>query len=268
MIPFNIEEYLNTLPEDIKVLDISNMNLTYILSLKRFSHLEVLYCHKNYDLTVLPELNSSLKELHCSFCSLTKLPILNDSLVFLSCSFNLLTELPKLNHSLICLLCNNNKLTKLPELNSSLKKLCCCHNQLTELPVLNDSLEILYVEDNQITRLSRLNNSLHCLNIFNNPLIELPPLNSALEVLYCQSDELPFDIDCTKSNEGFLDRHKREEINRKLECLKQFKELYLALKFKSQLRDWLWLRVRLPKILHDNHPDCFLNSITEEELNA
>lgn len=268
MSTFNIEKFLNSLPDDIQSLDISNMNLNYIPSLKRFSRLEVLYCKNNFKLNALPELNSTLKELHCANCSLTELPLLNDSLIFLSCCYNLLTELPELNRSLICLQCNGNKLTKIPELNSSLRKLYCCHNRLTELPLLNDCLEVLYAEDNLLTRLPKLNNSLHCLNIFHNPILELPELNCCLEVLFCKSDQLPFEINCATCDDGFLNSIKINEINRKIKCLKQFKEQYWALKFKTPLRDWLWLKVRLPRILQHYHPDSFLSSVTEEDLNA
>lgn len=209
MSEFNIEEYLNSLPEDIEIIDISSKNLTYIPSLKQFKYLTNLYCY-------------------------------------------------------------NNKLTKLPELNNSLKGLYCAKNQLTQLPELNDKLQVLNCEFNLLTQLPKLNNSLQCLLAYNNPLSQLPQLNSSLEILFCNSDHLPFDINCATSNEGFLTDNKRNKINCKIRCLEQFKELYYSLKFKRQFRDWLWIKVRLPRIQNQFHPDNLdelLCTVTDEELN-
>ena len=63
MATFNIEEYLNSLPEDIEEINISNKNLTYIPSLERFRKLKELYCSYN-ELTSLPLLPNTLKELY------------------------------------------------------------------------------------------------------------------------------------------------------------------------------------------------------------
>ena len=41
-----IETYLNSLSEDISIIDISSKNIDYIPDLTRFKNLEVLYCHK------------------------------------------------------------------------------------------------------------------------------------------------------------------------------------------------------------------------------
>ncbi len=47
MATFNIEDYLNSLPEDIEVINISEKNLTYIPSLERFRKLKELDCTFN-----------------------------------------------------------------------------------------------------------------------------------------------------------------------------------------------------------------------------
>ena len=70
---FNIEEYLNSLPEDIEIIDISYKNLTYIPSLKRFHNLRELRCYGN-QLMQLPELNSSLELLDCDIITCLKYP--------------------------------------------------------------------------------------------------------------------------------------------------------------------------------------------------
>ena len=241
---FNIEEYLNSLPEDIETIDISNTNITYLPSLKRFYNLKTLYCDHN-ELTHLPELNSSLIKLSCYNNQLIELPELNNTLKVLSCEHNLLTQLPKLNSSLKKLYCDNNKLTQLPELNSSLKELWCGSNLLTQLPELNSCLESLFCEKNQLT--------------------QMPELKSSLTYLYCENNQFPFKI----SNGGYLLHEKINEFNLKFKCLKRFKELYYLLKFKRQFRNWLWIKVRLPRIQNQYHPDNleeFLCSVNDEDL--
>jgi len=172
---FKIEIYLDSLPEYIETIDVSNKKLTYIPSLKRFHKLKVLSCHHN-KLTVLPELNYSLKKLCCSFNKLIILPELNPSLEILDCSNNQLTMLPELNPSLKILDCGNNQLTMLPELDPSLDKLNCSNNQLTMLPELNNSLQELYCYNKQLPKIlnyygfindqtkSELNNKIRVLN--------------------------------------------------------------------------------------------------------
>ncbi len=55
-IEFDIETYLNSLPDDIEKIDVSNKNLTYLPSLQRFTKLKTLLCSGN-QLTCLPVLN-------------------------------------------------------------------------------------------------------------------------------------------------------------------------------------------------------------------
>jgi hypothetical protein len=164
MSAFNIEEYLNSLPKNTETINVSNKNLTYIPSLKRFTNLKKLYC-------------------------------------------------------------SNNQLTQLPELNSSLQYLFCYNNQLTQLP----------------------------------------ELNSSLEILNCYNNELPFKL----IYKGQLTDTKRNELNCGIQILKSFKERYMLIKFKKHFRDWLWIKVRLPKIQIKFHPDNLkkmLSSINDEEL--
>ena len=105
---FNIEAYINSLSEDIEIIDVSQKGLTYIPSLKRFHKLKKLDCSNN-KLTSLPELNNNLQVLDCSNNKLTSLPELNNELIYLNCSYNQLTNLPELNNKLIYLNCSNNQ---------------------------------------------------------------------------------------------------------------------------------------------------------------
>ena len=95
MTKFNIEDYLNSLPNNIETINVSYKGLTYLPSLKRFYKLKKLKCSDN-QLTVLPELNPSLQELYCSKNKLTVLPELNPSLQELYCDNNQLTVLHEL----------------------------------------------------------------------------------------------------------------------------------------------------------------------------
>jgi hypothetical protein len=54
-----------------------------------------------------------------------------------------------------------------------------------------------------------------------------------------------------------------QNINEKT-ILTKFRELYYALKFKKQFRDWLWLRVREPVLLEKYHPK-YLAELKEED---
>ncbi len=75
---FNIENYLNRLPDDIETINVSRKNLTYLPSLQRFHNLKTLDCSYNL-LTILPELNGSLIVLKCFNNQLKMLPELNHS---------------------------------------------------------------------------------------------------------------------------------------------------------------------------------------------
>ena len=126
---FEINTFLDSLPEDIEYINLRYRNLTFIPSLKRFKNLQVLICSHN-QLTSLPDLNINLRKLNCDN--------------------NQLTSLPYLNENLQILICDNNKLTFLPDLNINLQKLICHNNKLTSLPYLNENLRILYCNNNPI----------------------------------------------------------------------------------------------------------------------
>jgi Leucine-rich repeat (LRR) protein len=201
---FQIEEYLNGLPDDITSLKLSHKNLTYLPDLSRFYNLQELNCNNN-ELTELPPLNPSLKILHCSNNRLTRLPPLNANLEQLSCGDNQLTHLPSLNSNLQFLFCFDNQLTSLPPLNENLKKIYCFNNQLTHLSPLNPKLQKI------------------CFG--NNPIYDL--------VANAKTDRISVDI---------------ISVKKKLQILYNFKLLFYSLKFKKQLREWLWVKVREPRI--------------------
>ncbi len=112
MTEFNIEKYLDSLPEDITELNVSGKNLTYLPDLSRFKNLQELCCASN-NLTYLPKLNENLKHLSCSDNKLISLPKFNERLEKVWCRHNKLTLLPELNKELIYMNWDNNDLLKI-----------------------------------------------------------------------------------------------------------------------------------------------------------
>jgi Leucine-rich repeat (LRR) protein len=228
---FNIEAYLNYLPNDIQEINVTYKKLTYLPNLSRFKNLKRLYCYGN-QLTDLPVLNKNLEELSCYDNQLSSLPELNEKLKSLGCSGNKLTYLPKLNKNLEILICYDNQLSSLPELNKKLEILICSHNKLTYLPKLNENLEELFCHDNHLTSLPVLNENLTELDCSNNPI--------------CEIINHQFNIDKTKI---------------KIKILNKFRYSYYSLKFKKRLRDWLWEKVRKPKIMRRYHPSYLIENL-------
>ena len=106
--PIDIENYINSLNNDITYLNIASMKITHLPNLTRFTNLKIINCFNNL-LTSIPELPKNLKELYCHNNKLVSLPSLNENLEHLDCSNNELTVLPKLNKKLKEILCFNNK---------------------------------------------------------------------------------------------------------------------------------------------------------------
>jgi Leucine-rich repeat (LRR) protein len=267
---FNIEEYLNSLPDDIEGINVSGKGLTYLPDLSRFKKLKRLFCHNN-NLTRLPELTNNLNSLNCANNKLTVLPELNENLQILFCYDNNLTILPELNHKLReinCsknditslpeltnnlkgLNCSNNKLTRLPELNEELKYLFCSNNELISLPKLNEKLEYLYCNYNKLTRLPELNDNLKLLNCSNNKLTSLPELNDNLQNLSCYNNDLPDIV----MNIGIITEEKRNIINK----LANYRDKIIHSKYKTKLRDFYYKKVVEPKEMAKFHPDNIQN---------
>ena len=155
----------------------------------------------------------------------------------------------------------------MPKLNDTLKFLSCYNNSLIRLPELNHSLKYLYCSDNQLTILPKLNNELQILECFDNQLTILPELNDALEMLVCDDNSFPSFISI---NSGYLNQENKNRINNEFQRLYRFKLLFWSLKYKTKLRDLLWIRVRLPKIEKMYDPSKLnelLNAdMSEEEL--
>jgi Leucine-rich repeat (LRR) protein len=197
---------------------------------------------RNNNLTFIPSLErfKNLKELNCSFNKLTSLPSLNENLRELNCSYNQLTSLPSLNENLQILNCLSNHLTSLPSLNKNLQQLHCYNNDLTSLPSLNENLEILYCSYNQLTSLPSLNENLQKLDFNNNPICEI--IGEIIEI----------------------GRNTIDICKKQIQTFNNFRNLYWCLKFKKQLKKWLWEKIREPKIMKEYHPSYLFSNLRED----
>jgi len=208
-----IERYLNSLPQDIPIIDISCNGIKSLPELTRFQNLKELNCRNN-ELTFLPTLPQNLTSLNCCDNKLTSLPTLPQNLIVLYCRNNKLTSLPTLPQNLIALYCRNNKLISLPTLPQNLRILFCYDNQLTYLPNLPESLEVLYCN--------------------NNPIYEIVNIS-------------------------------RFSIEENIQILNNFRHLYYCLKFKKQLRKWLWEKVREPNVKKMYNPNYLIEKLGEDD---
>ena len=244
MIFNSIEEYFAQLPDDIEYINVS-IQTHYLPDLSRF-----------YKLT----------ELRCIYNQLTQLPTLPPTLQYLSCCCNKLTQLPTLPPTLIKLYCSNNQLTQLPTLPLTLTMLLCCYNQLTQLPTLPSTLTDLLCYNNQLTQLPSLSLILEYLVCCNNQLKQLPTLPSTLAHLDCRNNLFPFDHAIYYPI--YNDTNKMKyiiEMKNKNNIIIRFKELFYALKYKQQFRDWLWVHIREPKIRNKYHPDNLIKWLEDRE---
>jgi Leucine-rich repeat (LRR) protein len=191
----------------------------------------------------LPDLSRfyKLKDLVCSNNQLTQLPTLPPTLIVLYCISNLLTQLPTLPPTLTHLYCYENQLRQLPTLSLALEFLACNNNQLTQLPTLPPKLKYLLCSNNQLT--------------------QLPTLPSTLVFLDCRYNLLPFDNEkkITNTMEYII------QMRNKTNIIIRFKELFYAFKYKNLFRDWLWVRIREPKIRNKYHPDNLIKLLEGRE---
>ena len=148
-VPNEMQEYLESLPDDITLLDLSNRNLTKLPNISRFIKLEILYCNNN-QITQLDNLPNTLKILFCYSNQITQLDNLPNSLQSLDCSYDQITQLDNLPNSLKELYCSNNQITQLDNLPNSLQKLYCYDNEITQLDHLPNLLQTLFCYNNEL----------------------------------------------------------------------------------------------------------------------
>ena len=55
-------------------------------------------------------------------------------------------------------------------------------------------------------------------------------------------------------------------FSKKTEKIKKFKYLFYLIKFKNKFRDWLWIKVREPKIKKNMHPNIIKNILLNNDI--
>jgi len=227
---FNVEKYLDSLPDDVEKIDVSFRNLDYLPNLSRFKKLEILFCNGN-KLTSLPILPEKLETLYCNSNNLTSLPVLPENLKKLYCSDNKLTSLPILPEKLEILNCHNNRLSSLPILPDNLNELQCSNNELTSLPVLPKNLTELCCRNNNLTSLPVLPQDLIWFYDHGNPIHN---------IIYKYGINLNM-------------------VKKKIIILNNFRYLYYCLKYRKR-----FLRMMEPIIKKRYHPS-YLDDLKEED---
>ena len=212
--------------------------------------------------TVETYLNSLLNDiltLDISGKGIKSLPDLTrfQNLIILDCSNNQLTSLPTLPQNLKTLYCYNNPLTLLPTLPQNLKILDCFYNELTLLPALPQNLTMLDCSNNKLTLLPALPQNLKELDCCDNELNLLPTLPQNLIEFYCYSNPI-YEIVNNINNNLF-------QTKQNIQILNNFRDLYYCLKFKKQLRKWLWEKVREPNVMKRYSPNYLIENLGDED---
>jgi len=131
--------------------------------------------------------------------------------------------------------CYGNQLSSLPKLPKNLKLLNCSGNKLTYLHTLPENLETLYCSNNELTNLPKLSENLKTLYYYNNPIYEIVNSNTLFQ------------------------------IKKNIQILNNFRHLYYCLKFKKQLRKWLWEKVREPYAMKKYSPLYLIKNLRDED---
>jgi Leucine-rich repeat (LRR) protein len=114
--------------------------------------------------------------------------------------------------------------------------LSCYNNQLNSLPILPENLRNLYCNNNELTSLPDLPETLMTLCFIDNVIYQI-----------IHSDDL-------------------YTITKKIQVLNKFRYSYYSLQFKNKFRNWLWERVRRPKIDDKYHPRNLIRYLSDENL--
>jgi Leucine-rich repeat (LRR) protein len=111
----------------------------------------------------------------------------------------------------------------------------CSYNKLTSLPILPQNLKELNCVDNQLSFLPTLPQNVENFNYSSNPIYKIVNDNSLIK------------------------------IKQNIQILNNVHYLYYCLKFKKQLRKWLWEKVREPKIKKIYSPQYLLDNLGEDD---
>ena len=118
----------------------------------------------------------------------------------------------------------------------NLEELSCSNNKLTLLPTLPPNLEELYCYSNQLTLLPTLPTNLKNLYCYNNPIYEI-----------------------VNGDDSFI------KIKKNIQLLNNFRHLYYCLKFKKQLKELLWEKVREPNAKKIYNPKYLIENLGDHD---
>jgi hypothetical protein len=138
----------------------------------------------------------------------------------------------------------------------------CSENPLSCLPNLPNELKYLVCKNCNITRVLSFPETLCYVNIRYNPLRTIGLLPSNMIDIKLEETKIYEIIGPIKNP---VNSTVVNVINSRLTVLNAFRELYYYIKFKKKLRDWLWLKVRLPRIERMNHPTILRNALENVE---
>jgi hypothetical protein len=288
-------DHLHDHTDDVRELDISNMEIKEMPKITRF-HMLVSLSLVNNHIEVLPTLPNHLTFLNCGNNHLKQLPKLPDFLEKLLCDHNHLKQLPKLPKFLDTLHCQHNELIQLPKLNKWLIHLYCCFNHIKKIN-FNESLQELYIEHNLLIELSTLPDSLVVLWCPYNYLTQLPPFKLNLDIVNCSHNqliELPntyyiSELYCDDNNIQYIPQlnplitdlsiknnpiddfpyENEYELIYILNILYNFKTFYGKEKIKAFIMNYVWTKIREPKIREQYSPanlEKLLNEHKDEDL--
>jgi Leucine-rich repeat (LRR) protein len=279
MATFNIEEYLNSLSDDIEYINLYRLCISYhnnhqvsiSPSLERFTNLKNLNYgnsdiiikkipetviefsypnNKNASKIEMPNLPSKLEVFGCDHNNLIKLPPLPNTLKFLSCDNNQLTTISNLSYDLEKLYCSFNKIKIIDVLPINLKILDIGKNLLEELPILPDSLEILKCDNNRLTNIKYLPPNLKRFECHNNKITSIYSLPKKLEELYCINNKLTSLPNMTSSMKYlvcFNNELPFEDVY-SWNIFNKFKFTYYKLKFRYRLERYYIKNIRNKEI--------------------
>jgi len=266
---FNIEQYLRSLPDNTTYIDVSSKCIYELPDITRFMNLQHLDCDNN-NLTSLPALPESLIYLSCHRNNLRSLPALPANLQYLYCCSNPLRSLPlTLPENLVHLYCASNKLTSLPALPANLLHLLCTDNKLNSLPKLPESLQYLHCGHNILTSMPMLPESISSFGYCFNPIWE-----NQRQIIcnHNPGDQSSLHITIKQINtyNSFRNLYAGDQSSivitiKQINTYNSFRHLYYSLKFKNQFRNWLWEKVRRPKIENQFHPKYLIANLNEDD---
>jgi hypothetical protein len=242
-IPHN---YIDDLPDDLTDLYINFKKISFPMNLLKFDNLIVLSI-TGCKIKTFPELPNSIQDLSLNDLNLNYLPSLeNTNLTMIECSFNNLILLPKFPNTLMYLTCEKNKLINAVDLPHSIKSLNLRHNNLEHINYFPNEAKFIYLSFNNLKSLPTIPKNVLELSCSRNKLISMPEIKSNLTFLNFECEVF-----------GIYKGHNPEnyKIINQINAINRFKSTYYHLLCKNKLRQWLWKRIREPKIQRMYHPD-------------